>query len=258
MEPLSGTRLLRPLSITPSVEVWSARLGRRALIVRRYPPARPGAPWPAPPDPAVLAAVNHPALARFLGQWRDEGDAVLHAFRHVPGRTLFEALQDGPLPAARWTDAMADASRGLRWLHARSAASPRLHGDVSPRNLLLAREGSARWLDVRADPPGVAPVPGGVILGTLPFLAPEVLQGDPPGTASEVFSLGLLGLVAAGIPLPWRNARDPAGVLDAFRRTSPASLATPLPAPAARLLAAMLAPAASDRPSATDVAARLR
>ncbi len=285
LESVPRPRLIRPLSFSPAVEVWRARMGRRFVVLRRYLPARPGAPWPSPPDPAVLAAVNHPALVRFLDCWQDD-DAEVHAFAEARGETLADILVRGPLPPDRWTEVVSRCAVGLRWLHVRCPIAPRLHGDVSPRNILVTGEGRVRWLDVRADRPGIpmdrpeatsssardccairAPSPAcsggplardGVILGTLPYLAPEVLRGEPPTEASEVYALGLVALAAATGPLPWREAASPRDMLAAFDATPPAARAVLLPPPAARLLAAMLAPARGDRPTADDVARHLR
>jgi len=244
--------------MSPAVEVWSARLDGRAVVLHRYPPARPGSPWPPPPDPAVLAAVTHPGLVRFLDRWREDDGTEVHAFASARGESLADVLARGPLAPERWTHAVSGAARGLRWLHERCPVFPRLHGDVSPRNLLLTPEGNARWLDVRADRPGTFPAGPGVIVGTLPYLAPEVLRGGAPVQASEIFALGLVALAAATGPLPWRTAASPAEVLAAFARASPASLAAVLPGPAAFLLDAMLAPSPADRPSAGQVATWLR
>lgn len=258
MDPANPPRLGRPLSFGPSVEVWSVRLGSRRAVVRRYPPPRPGTPWPPPPDPTVLAVINHPALVRYLGHWRDDEDAELHAFAELQGETLAEALRRGPLLAGRWTEVMAACARGLRWLHERCPVAPRLHGDVSPSNIHLSTDGSVRWLDVRADRPSIGPAGPGVLVGTLPYLAPEVLAGGRATQASEVYALGLVALRAAIGPLPWGTVSSPREVLEAFHRTPPASLARALPAPAASLLSGMLLQSPDDRPTAGDVVSCLR
>ena len=257
MEDWTRVRLLRPLSLGPAVEVWRARMGRRRVVVRRYMPLRPGSPWPPPPDPAVLAAVNHPALVRFLDHWRDADGVECHGFVEARGETLADVLARGPLPPDRWTDVACRCAIGLRWLHERCPLAPRLHGDVSLRNIHVSIDGRARWLDVRADRPGLRP-DGDVILGTLHCLAPEVLRGEAPSAASEIFALGLVALAAAVGPLPWRGARSPIEVLEAWDRNPPATLATRLPSPAGTLLEAMLAPTPADRPAARDVVTHLR
>jgi len=97
-----------------------------------------------------------------------------------------------------------------------------------------------------------------MIVGTLHCLAPEVLRGEAPSAASEIFALGLVALAAAVGPLPWRGAQTPIEVLEAWDRMPPATLATRLPSPAGTLLEAMLAPTPADRPAARDVVTHLR
>ncbi|MCZ7685051.1 MAG: protein kinase [Sandaracinaceae bacterium] len=69
-----------------------------------------------------------------------------------------------------------------------------LHGDLSPRNVRLTVDGRVRLMDfgsavpLRADGHAAQCEPG----GTLRYLAPEQLAGEPAQARSEVYALGLL------------------------------------------------------------------
>jgi predicted ATPase len=66
-----------------------------------------------------------------------------------------------------------------------------LHRDVKPGNILFTDYGEPALTDF-----GIAHVSGGfhtavgVVTGSPAFIAPEILGGDPPGTASDVYGLG--------------------------------------------------------------------
>ncbi len=250
-------QLVKPLRFGPAVEVWEARLRGRRVVARRFPPEGPPPGWPPPPDPAVLRAMNHPTLQRFLGEVRDDEGARIQVFAWCEGRTAAEVARDGvPLSPARCLSMVREAARGLRWLHERGPAAPRLHGDPSPGNLLLDEAGRCTWLDVQAWEPGRPPGGTGVVFGTLPYLAPEVLAGEPPTEASEVFALGLIALEALRGPLPWARAGSPSEVL-AGRSLDPPDPRLPgapeWPPNAVTTLHAMLSRDPSARPSAGEV-----
>jgi len=79
-----------------------------------------------------------------------------------------------------------------------------LHGDVSPSNVLVSRDGAdARFVDfglarMRDD----APVADGVFRGTLAFAAPEVARGEDFDVRADIFALAasLLSVSAGTSP----------------------------------------------------------
>lgn len=253
--------LVAPIRFGPAVEVWRARLGGQEVLARRYIPDGPPPGWPAPPDPDVLHRMNHRHLQRFLGEFRDETGARIQVFSWHPGETVGDLLRAKTrLPHRKVLVVLRHAARGLSWLHERGPASPLLHGDVSPDNLLVTPR-HCRWLDVLAIRPGTHPGGPGVVYGTLPCLAPEVLEGAPLTLAAEVFSLGLVALWALCRRLPWAQAPSPSEVLAHHARKPPHSLLPDdleWPDPALAALRAMLAVDPSQRPTVGDVVEALR
>ncbi len=92
-----------------------------------------------------------------------------------------------------------------------------------------------------------------MVFGTLPYLAPEVLRGEPPREPSEVFSLGVIGLEMLTGALPWKQARSPSEVLAAHERELRIPSTPGWPATAVATLHAMLALEPSARPPASEV-----
>lgn len=223
--PSATLKLERPISLGPATETWLARGEGRPVVVRRFVRLPPPEGWPPPPDPAVLRALNHPSVCRFLGVATDVHGVPCHVFERLEGRTLAARIATGGLDAPGVRHLLECGLRGLRWIHVRSEVSPRVHGDVSPANVLVLDDGRAKLLDLLATVPGEHPAGPGIVFGTLAYAAPEVLAGTPPDRRSDVWSLALLAVAASGVPLPWAGLGTPLATLPAIEAEDPGALA---------------------------------
>ena len=251
----SPIQLVRPLHFGPVSEVWLARRDGRNVVARRYLGPHSGTPWPDPPDPEILLALNHPRICRFLGRTRDPDGETVYLFHYLEGETLATRTQDGrPAPDVA-LDCLIDISQALGWMHDRSSVSPRIHADLSPGNVFRRADGRFLLIDLMALEPGTFPVRQGVVFGTLPYLAPEVLDGAPPDARSDVWGLATVVLRAARGELPWASARTPAETRSMLDAARPASLAASIEGPRwfAELLIRMMARAPGRRPTASEV-----
>ena len=118
----------------------------------------------------------------------------------IEGPSLQEAVdRDGPLPAGRVRALGAGLAEGLAAIHARGL----VHRDLKPGNVILAPDGP-RIIDfgiARAIDATTGITTAGAVIGTFAYMSPEHLGGDPPGPASDVFSLGsVLAFAATGRP----------------------------------------------------------
>ena len=119
-----------------------------------------------------------------------------------------------------------------------------VHGDVSPGNVLLDLDGRPLLGDL-----GLGHVLGEVspgVWGTEGFVAPEVLLGADPGPASDVYSLGALGWLCLTGAVPGAPGLRPE--LAELSRAGPAA------DDLVRVLDTALAPDASQRPGAHELA----
>lgn len=136
----------------------------------------------------IAALLDHPSIAPVLECREDEGVVYL-VMAWIDGRTLADCLSDGlpSIPDALRTVAItADA---LGYAHGRGV----LHRDVSSRNIMVGRDGRVFVLDF-----GLARAldrsrmsSSGARLGTLAYMAPEVMRGDEADPRSDLYGLGV-------------------------------------------------------------------
>ncbi|HTR96952.1 MAG TPA: sigma 54-interacting transcriptional regulator [Candidatus Acidoferrales bacterium] len=198
----------------------------------------------------LLARVRHPAVVKVheLGFAADGSPFLTMEF--VPGAPADRALRRWDFAALCF--AGAEVANGLEALHAANA----LHGDLKPSNLLVRTTGGSneRPASLKLVDFGL-----GTLLGrdreghrgTAGFAAPEVVRGEAPGVASDLYGLGaLLYALATGHP-----AFAGGGSAPALRRQQSAPPpAAPLeeaglPDPLVQLVLRLMAPVVSQRPS---------
>jgi serine/threonine protein kinase len=147
----------------------------------------------------AAAEVDHPNLAPVLEAGEADGRMYL-AMRYVEGRSLDERLRwEGPLSLAELLRLAAEVGAGLDALHRRGI----VHRDVKPANILLDTGGTAVLGDfglAKGRAWTVLTRPGH-LLGTLGYLAPELIRGEPAGPPSDLYALGcVLFQCIAGAP----------------------------------------------------------
>ena len=202
----------------------------------------------------LAARVRHPNVVEVLDAGRDGLGAYL-VTEFVEGLDLRALVARGALPAALAAYVLAEAARGLAAVHAEDI----LHRDLKPANLLISETGDVKLADFGLA--SLAPSGGGEegpaeVRGTLAYLAPEVVRGDPPGHPADLFSLGaLLAEMLTGRPAFARSTDG--ATLDAVLHHDPTSslAADPrIPDDLATLAARLLAKDPQRRPaSALDL-----
>lgn len=140
--------------------------------------------------------VAHPHVVAPTG-WAAEDDDVLLTMDLVRGGSLATLLGDygrlSPAVVAVLLDQLLDA---LQAVHAAGL----VHRDVKPSNLLLEPTGLSTPVLRLADF-GIAVLPDeprlthtGFVMGTVGYVAPEVLKGADPDARQDVWSAGVVGL----------------------------------------------------------------
>ena len=208
-----GSRL-GPFEVTSSLgqggmgEVWratDARLGREVAI-KVLPAAVAGDPKALArfeAEARAVAALSHPNILAIFDLGR-EGDTVYAVTELIEGRTLRERIEsEGALGLRETLELGGQVARGLAAAHEKGI----VHRDVKPANLLVTRDGRVKILDFglarqasSADSQSriaAAPTMGprtdpGTVLGTVGYMAPEQVRGEPADARSDIFALGVV------------------------------------------------------------------
>lgn len=132
--------------------------------------------------------VRHENLVPILEAGEEAGHPYLAA-GYVRGRTLEERIEaEGPLPLRDTIRIATDVAAGLDALHQAGV----VHRDIKSSNILIDEEGTALLTDFglargRAYTRLTQP---GQVVGTLDYLAPELIRGQPATPATDVYALG--------------------------------------------------------------------
>jgi len=137
----------------------------------------------------ALARLAHPNVVTIFQVGLD-GDRVFLVMELVAGVTARRWVAAGDRAVGEIVDVYAQAARGLDAAHAAGL----VHRDIKPDNILVGDDGRVRVTDfglVRAsaqtDRGNLTAT--GAVLGTLPYIAPEVHRGGVVGPAADQFAL---------------------------------------------------------------------
>lgn len=206
-----------------------------------------------------LARLAHPDIVPLLGAGR-HGEWVWIALAWVDGPDLAGFVPaDRRLPAGSIAGLLAQVADALEHAHRLGI----VHRDLKPANIRIDRRtGRARLLDfgVSTDA-GAARTRTGLVVGSPAYQAPELLAGEAPDVASDLFALGVTLFELLSGRRPWQ-AESLGALLRSLARDPPADLADLRPDLPPALLAVVRECLARDprsRPaSARLLAARLR
>ena len=148
----------------------------------------------------AISGLNHPHICTLHDVGQQDGVDFI-VMEYLEGETLWARLARGPLPAAQVLQYGTQIASALDKAH-RSGVT---HRDLKPGNIMLTKSG-AKLLDfglVKAVPPlavgttlldalpQATPVTEvGTIIGTVPYMSPEQVEGKEMDARSDIFSLG--------------------------------------------------------------------
>jgi len=136
----------------------------------------------------VAREVQHKHLVPILEAGEAEGRHFL-AMEYVRGGSLEDRLQaGGPLPLEDTVRLAAEVGAGLDALHRHGL----VHRDVKPSNIMLDQEGRAALTDfgLAKGPAYTVLTEPGMVMGTIDYLAPELIRGAAAAAASDIYALG--------------------------------------------------------------------
>ena len=150
----------------------------------------------------LAASLDHPNVLPIFEAGESDGQLYL-AMRYVEGDDLKTLLErDRTLTAERTVAILGQVADALDAAHRRGL----VHRDVKPANILVDEDGHAYLTDFGiTKQAGAASTQTGEMVGTLDYLAPEQIRGEPVDGRTDSYALGcVLFECLAGAP-PFRR-----------------------------------------------------
>ena len=171
-------------------------------------------------EPKLAASIDHPNVIPIYEAGEHDGQLYL-AMRFVEGQDLKTILErEGKLAPQRALDLLGQVAGALDAAHRRAL----VHRDVKPANVLLDEDDHVYLTDF-----GITKQLGGAstdtdrVVGTLDYLAPEQIRGDPVDGRTDCYALGCVLYECLSGKAPFRRATE-AETLWAHMQEEPAAL----------------------------------
>jgi serine/threonine protein kinase len=207
----------------------------------------------------AVARLSHPNIVTLYDVGR-EADWHYLVLEHIPGTDLHTAMVErgGPLPLCEAVHVIRNALEALAYAHDRDI----VHRDVKPENIMVTPDGQVKVTDF-----GLALARGDVrvtqedtIVGTVLYLAPEAIAGQPVDRRSDLYAMGaVLYELLTGRP-PF-DSDDPLAVFSLVLNTPvtpPRALDLSIPLAVEQVILKLLAKSPDERfASAHEVLAAL-
>ena len=146
----------------------------------------------------TVATLNHPNILGLHDIGTYQGAPFLVS-ELLEGETLRQKIDAGPIPTRRTVEYALGIAQGLAAAHNKGV----VHRDLKPENVFITRDGRVKILDfglaklVREEhsletaltltSPTTTP---GVVMGTIGYMSPEQVRGEPSDERSDIFSFG--------------------------------------------------------------------
>jgi serine/threonine protein kinase len=146
----------------------------------------------------ILSTLNHPNVLAIYDVGEQNGIRFLVS-EFLEGQSLREALAAGTLPRRKLIEYALDVAKGLAAAHEKGI----VHRDLKPDNVFITRDDHVKVLDFglakqAPDPTsedsatmtGGVPTTPGTVMGTVGYMSPEQVRGQPLDHRSDIFSFG--------------------------------------------------------------------
>ena len=139
----------------------------------------------------AVAKLSHPNIVQVYDSGEDEHKNPYFVMELINGQSLAALVTErGPLPVAQVVELLGQAARGLSAAHAAGI----VHRDIKPANLILDEAQGLKLVDfgiARLTQTTEELTSTQATLGTLNYMAPEVLNGQPADARADIYALGL-------------------------------------------------------------------
>jgi len=208
----------------------------------------------------ALSRISHPGVATVYDFGTSEGQDYL-VMEYVPGGTLEQRVDSGPLPFKDIVRLGASVADAIANAHQHGV----LHRDLKPGNIVLTAAGDPKILDfglavLLSGTRTTRVTQTGVVVGSLPYMAPEQIFGEADDVRTDVYALGVILFEMATGQRPFVRERPEALMFSILNDAHPTvrSLRADAPDELDRLVARCLQKEPAHRPQAAEVGDALR
>src|ERR1700722_14385027 len=175
------------LDRTVAIKVLPAAFARDPERLRRFQQ-----------EAQAIAALNHPNILAIHDFGEHEGSPYI-VTEFLEGETLRERLRPGAMIVRKAIESAEQIARGLAAAHDKGI----VHRDLKPENIFVTRDGRGKVLDfgvaelidqedshasgTALTSPATLP---GMVMGTVGYMSPEQVRGEPIDARSDIFSFG--------------------------------------------------------------------
>jgi serine/threonine protein kinase/Tfp pilus assembly protein PilF len=148
----------------------------------------------------AAAALDHPYICHIHEVGETEGKLFI-VMEYVEGRTLKDAIAQGPLPFKEALQTAVEIAEALEKAHETGI----IHRDLKPANIMLTAGGHVKVMDFGLAKQVVKTEAGdsqektltaltgeGATVGTLAYMSPEQARAKPADARSDIFSFGIM------------------------------------------------------------------
>jgi eukaryotic-like serine/threonine-protein kinase len=154
----------------------------------------------------AVAALNHPNILGIY-DFGKEGERTYAVMELLEGESLRERLRVGAMAPKKAVEVASQMAEGLAAAHVRGI----VHRDVKPENIFLTRDGRVKLLDfglakqlpswagqggeqtsLPTEAAAKLQTQAGVVMGTVGYMSPEQVRGEPADHRSDIFSFGVV------------------------------------------------------------------
>src|SRR5205807_2732951 len=149
----------------------------------------------------AAGALNHPNILSIYHIGTHQGAPYIVS-ELLEGETLRERIAGGALPQRKAIDYALQIAKGLAAAHEKGI----IHRDIKPDNIFITDDGRVKILDFglakltsATDGTSQTEVPTrkvntdpGTVMGTMGYMSPEQLKGQPADHRSDIFSFGAI------------------------------------------------------------------
>lgn len=183
----------------------------------------------------ALCLLNHPGIVDVLDAGEMPNGQPFFVMEFIEGVKLRVVMKDGEgMDLARVANIMKQAGRALNWAHDKGI----YHRDLKPENIMLQLLGEGEE-HIKLIDFGIATIstagepisdPATQIVGTVPYMAPEQLEGKPTA-ASDIYALGVIAyeMLTGQLPFTPRTVFQLLDLQRAGVRVKPIELRPDLP-----------------------------